>query len=505
MIPTPSIEEVLIALDKDSKNRRLEYDDFVALQYYRRHRKDEAFMQKLDDAREIIAARRSSVSYRPLMPIIATSSKFGQFRSPNNRHDFDRQRQTSASALSTPHRSRSSSERRVYNYQHFSPRTFSHPYRDGNRTRSPNTLSDENQSSPDVLNTGVLYGQASFNLSINRFDGEQYQSAADESYRTTMSSSPIMEKSRHYGRQQRSPTPINDDHFGNENCDWNSNTHASENNNVTPSVSANNSQGEQIDEPAPFIMGTLKNVDNSCYMNSLLYILRMTPTFVHGVHHLLQNMHYLCDEFDDSIDMVVAENECLQMVATSVMMLNREKWPSDLGINEPQKDVIHHLHRIFSKLTAREKFQDNEPLEKRKFQAAVREIAPDFTVGRQEDAHEFLLIILNCIRECGAFLTQLIQNHASIVERYERSCYDLVIWTWIVINNFVSSTFSVSDPVSRLSFDLIEKNFIGKELTTTKCVCCETTSDRTDDVMYFYIPLPDNKEFGKHFIQVSDF
>lgn len=65
--------------------------------------------------------------------------------------------------------------------------------------------------------------------------------------------------------------------------------------------------------------------------------------------------------------------------------------------------------------------------------------------------------------------------------------------------------FSVFDPATRLSFDLIEKNFIGKELTTTKCVCCETTSDRVDDVMYFYIPLPEKKEFGKDFIQVSDF
>lgn len=66
-------------------------------------------------------------------------------------------------------------------------------------------------------------------------------------------------------------------------------------------------------------------------------------------------------------------------------------------------------------------------------------------------------------------------------------------------------TFSIFDPASRLSFDLIEKNFIGKELTTTKCVCCETTSDRTDDVMYFYIPLSEQKEFGKNFIRVSNF
>lgn len=59
------------------------------------------------------------------------------------------------------------------------------------------------------------------------------------------------------------------------------------------------------------------------------------------------------------------------------------------------------------------------------------------------------------------------------------------------------------DPASRLSFDFIEKNFIGKELTTTKCICCETKSDCTFDVMDFYVPLPIEKKLDKRFIQVS--
>lgn len=435
--PAPSTQKVLNALEKQSKNKILDHEDELILQYYRRHRKDAKFMQKLDDAREIIAARQRSAPYQPLMPIM--SSNCNQFQSPNNRHVYDRQRHVSPSVLSTPHRSRSSIQQRAYGHQrHTSPSIFSGRKR--RRSPSPNTLSDGNQSSPDMFNTGVLHTETSINLSVNLFDHEPYQSAKDESYHTTMSSSPAVEKSRHHAREQRSPTPINDDHFVNDDCDWNLNSHASENNNaiaatLTPSVSANNSQSEQTNEPVPFIMGTLKNTDNSCYMNSLLYILRMTPTFVHSIHHLLENMIYLSVEYDNDLEMIVAPHECLQLGATSVMISNKEKWPNDLYINEPQKEVIKQLHRIFLKLTAREKREDNEPIEKKKFQAAIRKIAPYFTERRQEDAHEFLLIILNCIRDCGAFLMELIDEHASMFEKYVENVI------WLLRTQFVQISF----------------------------------------------------------------
>lgn len=415
MIP-PTIEQVLHALEKEKKNKWLDVEEDFALQYHRRRQNDAEYMRKFNDAREIIAARRSSVRYQPLMPIMPSHfNKNQNFRSPSSR--YDRQRQTAASTSVTPRRSLSSSEWQVYGRQrHTSPSNFSKHH----RSRSPNIpLVDQNQSSSGILNTGTFEAHVSFNSSLNRSDHEQFNAATEDSYHTTVSASPVMEKSRFYSRAKRSPTPINDNHIVDDDYDWNSNSHASQNNNATPSASASNSQSEQqLDEPAPFIMGTLKNIDNSCYMNSLLYILRMTPTFVHSIHHLRQNMLCLCDEIDDSIDVVVTPDECLQLVATSVMMSNREKWPNDLNINESQKKVILQLHRIFSKLTAREKHLDDEPLEKKRFQEAVRAIAPYFTEGRQEDAHEFLLIILNCIRDCGAFLTELTQKHAGIFEKY---------------------------------------------------------------------------------------
>lgn len=414
MIPPPpfTVEQVLRALEKQSKNKVMDYRDDKALQYYKRHQQDEGYMQKLRDAKEIIAARQSNLQrYQPLMPTMPSHRT--KFLSPSSR--IDRQRHTAPSKLATPHRSQSSSECRSYGRQnHTSPSVLSHRY----RSRSPNISIDQNQSSPDIMNTGALDAH----LSISGFDHGQFQSVTDESFRTSVSSPPVMEKTRFYSRQQRSPTPINDDHIVDDDCDWNLNSRTSQNSNATPSVSANNSQGEQIDEPAPFIMGTLKNLDNSCYMNSLLYILRMTPTFVHSIHHLLQNMQFLSAEYDENMeDMIVAQDECLQLVATSVMMSNKEKWPQDVEINDSQKQVVQQLHHIFAKLTDREKHQDNEPIEKKKFQAAVRRIAPDFTIGRQEDAHEFLLIILNCIRDCGTFLMGLTQKHASMFEKYVRA------------------------------------------------------------------------------------
>lgn len=363
---TPTMSEVIIALENQKKfdGKFSSLQDEYALRYHRRHRNDEEYLRKLEEAMELSAARKNINHRQPLMPMLSS-----------NQRDYGRQQ------------------------QYKSPRTLLD--RDRHRSSSPNTIRYQYQSPSVIMKTGGLCPRTTSSLLANHRD-EEYQPDADKSLYSTMSSSPVMEKSRFYSnsRAKRSPTPINDDHIVHDDWDLDSNSPELQNNNgidaVTPSVSASNSQGDEVVITTPFVMGTLKNIDNSCYMNSLLYILRMTPTFVHSIHHLLQNMHFISDQCNDndSSEMIVTSGECLQMVATSVMMSNKEKWPSQVNIDSREEEVIYRLHQIFSKINTNEMFRTNEPIEKKEFQAAVRAIAPYFTEGTQEDAHEFLLIVL---------------------------------------------------------------------------------------------------------------
>lgn len=360
----PKISEVLLALDRESKNQSLGLKGHWALKYNRDHRKDREYLEKLATARELVAARQSSMSYnQPLMPTMSSSNRY-RSRSPIDRHgNGNHQPQSSLGATSS-----------TYSYNGRHSREDSYEY--------------------------VPYDS----------DSDDESTASNRNF--------WMRK------KKRPPTPINDNHIVNaqSDTDWNPNSYEPENNNAfdtptptpTPTPTSSISVGNSQESVQPFIMGTMKNIDNSCYMNSVLYILRMTPTLVHNIHHLVLNIyHYL----DTGFNMPATENECLQSIATSAMVSNHEKWPNKIDINDQQRAVIGQLHEIFCKLTTMDITKDLTPIEKKEFQAAIRAINPDFTLGTQQDAHEFLLTILNCVRDCCATLTKLIPEHAGMFDK----------------------------------------------------------------------------------------
>lgn len=385
----PTMPQVIAALEKQEKHgdKCLSGRDMLILKYH--HDKlwegNVEYSRKFDERRELAAARRNAVKSQPLMPTM--TSNLHRSWSLYDRHDYSRPVHKSPSAISN---------------------------RDRHRSGSPHAKRQRHELLALPVHSTLLK---------NHRDHEQQRTEPAGYKSLTKSAPPVMETSQFYSeaRAKRSPTPINDDHIVDDNFDWNSNSPGIRNSNaidtVAPSISANSSQSDKSSEAAPFVMGVLKNIDNSCYMNSILYILRMTPTFVHGIHHLLQNIDFVNDRYDGSIGMTVSPNACLQMVATSVLLSNEDEWPDELDIDARKCEVISQLHQIFSKLTALEVREDRDPLEKKKFQAAVREIAPHLAKGSQEDSHEFLLMILNCIRECGASLMKLIQEHASMFDK----------------------------------------------------------------------------------------
>lgn len=378
MFDEPTTSEVIHALIKKKDRRELSFRERLTLKYHKEHGKDEEYIQRINEAYEIVAARENR-QYQPLMP--SGSSNRLRSRSPNNRRGYGRQQQ-SLPDISIIRRKNQYPNFQEHDRQRQSLPCNSQRNRYRSRSRSP----------------------------THRNVHDQLHPIQERNYPMQLHHSPSQ-----FYRKERSPTPINDDHIvdATNEGDWNPDSLTPRNNNAVDTSSSSlvpnsNSQSE------PFIMGTLQNVDNSCYMNAILYILRMTPIFVHNIHHLTQNIQCLSDS--DAVGTVTA-SDCPKLIATSAMVSNQEQWPSSIDINERQKELINELHRIFANMTGLEVLKSTDSLAKSLFQNAVREIEPIFAQRTQQDSHEFLLTVLNCIRECGASLIKLVTEHASMFDK----------------------------------------------------------------------------------------
>lgn len=376
---TSEVFDLMKKLEKDPK-RHLDFAELRVLKHHRTNQTKEYYLQALEDAKFVAEQRQRNNQGQPLMPKLYSSNQFCS-RSPIDRRNCQK------SLPDIPPKQ--------------------------NRSRSPFEQCNDKKSLPDNAVNRYKFCQSN-----KRRDVTSSLPVATEMYPTDAQCT----KSRCDNRN-RSVTPINDDHIVGTECDtdWNPNPLTPEKSdaiNTSPLVPASKSdtQLQKSSDVAPFLMGTLKNIDNSCYMNSVLYVLRMTPTLVHSIHHLVGNLLVIFDEYGDSSEPSPSENECLQTVATSVMMANMEHWSDQLEI-KCQKKLIYQLHKIFLRLTAMESRKSGNPIEKEKLQRVIHEINPIFTSGSQQDSHEFLLTVLNCIRDCGASLMKLIQDHANIFDK----------------------------------------------------------------------------------------
>lgn len=229
-------------------------------------------------------------------------------------------------------------------------------------------------------------------------------------------------------RQKRSPTPITSGLYRqlrsrsrspvpNDVCD----TDDLENNNYPDSPIANtapmaNSTPISTNEnESQLLMGALNNFGNSCYLNAVLYALRFTPSFAHHLHHFNENLEILFGVNKNKPTSELPENACAHTVASANIA-------ADCGedcvlIKSNEHLVFTELHGVFSNLTTLEKMNQNEPFEATSLQLAVQEINNNFTARTQQDSHEFLMCILNCLRDSSDGLMQLANDKPDIFQK----------------------------------------------------------------------------------------
>lgn len=198
-------------------------------------------------------------------------------------------------------------------------------------------------------------------------------------------------------------------------------------------------------------LATLCNIGNSCYLNSVLYTLRFAPNFIHNLHHLIEDT--------DSVYQRLSQNKLkssslgrnipglhgssgrswsskdLASLGNSTGSNNSSS--STLGGNSatnangtsnlvrggeesaPPKSnrqvVTEQLHELFQNLHRNEAIETAEPYHAGNILRAVQDVSATFEGNQQQDAHEFLMCVLDSIRESCQALIKTITDHPDVL------------------------------------------------------------------------------------------
>lgn len=182
-------------------------------------------------------------------------------------------------------------------------------------------------------------------------------------------------------------------------------------------------------------MASLCNIGNSCYMNSVIYTLRFTPLFLHNMHHLVSDFSQIVSRKETqmklksaSLGRNVSSLQCQNSRSYSskdLVSLGSSPSPSsssssatpatDNIIKTTQQRAVEKLHDLFKSLTSNEIADSIEPYQSDILLKAIQDVNPIFEGNQQQDAHEFLMCILDSIRESCQSLTKIINDYPEIV------------------------------------------------------------------------------------------
>lgn len=202
-------------------------------------------------------------------------------------------------------------------------------------------------------------------------------------------------------------------------------------------------------------MGTLCNIGNTCYLNSVVYTLRFAPQFLHNLHHLLSDLNAL----QQNIARARAKSSSLGRGISAVHMENARSWSSkDLASMEQyttsgtagatvalgptaanattalgaiavanstalthvtQKSshqlLTEKLHELYQSLHRNEINESTEPHHADTLLHAIQDVSSIFEGNQQQDAHEFLMCLLNSIRETSQTLIKAIAECPDVI------------------------------------------------------------------------------------------
>ncbi|XP_014217502.1 ubiquitin carboxyl-terminal hydrolase 1-like [Copidosoma floridanum] len=165
-------------------------------------------------------------------------------------------------------------------------------------------------------------------------------------------------------------------------------------------------------------IATLCNLGNTCFLNSVLYTLRCTPSFLHNLHHLATDLSIISErQLQTKIKISSLGRTGISSTTSSNRSWSNKDLPSLTAastateLNKPRIQVAtEKLHELFISLRELEARENSEPFQPDAFLQALRDVNPIFEGNQQQDAHELLVCLLDNIRETFQLLVRHREN-----------------------------------------------------------------------------------------------
>lgn len=199
---------------------------------------------------------------------------------------------------------------------------------------------------------------------------------------------------------------------------------------IETNTGADSAYRQQLQEVAAS-MGSLCNIGNSCYMNSVIYTLRYTPLFLHNLHHLVSDFAQIFNQKENQQKMKSASlgrnvnglqgsnarsYSSKDLVSLGSSSSSTVSLPTLEIVKTAQQKASEKLHELFQCLSKNENEDTNEPYQQSDiFLKAIQDVNPIFEGNQQQDAHEFLMCILDSIRETCQSLKKNVIEHPEII------------------------------------------------------------------------------------------
>ncbi|KAL5285053.1 USP1 family protein [Megaselia abdita] len=159
-------------------------------------------------------------------------------------------------------------------------------------------------------------------------------------------------------------------------------------------------------------MATLCNIGNSCYLNSVVYTLRFAPLFLHNLHHLIDDLAFIQKQKS-----VVKTASLGRNIPGLGADLENIKISDNDGLTfqmSSHQIATVKLHELYQSLHRNEVNDISDPFHTDTFLNAIQKVSSIFEGNQQQDAHEFLMCVLDNIRETCQMLIKEIMNYPEV-------------------------------------------------------------------------------------------
>ncbi|XP_022919627.1 ubiquitin carboxyl-terminal hydrolase 46 [Onthophagus taurus] len=278
------------------------------------------------------------------------------------------------------------------------------------------------------------------------------------------------------------------------------------------------------DSNAETPVAPLANMGNTCFLNSVIYSLRFAPTFLHNLHHLIDDL----SKVNARLNLNKAKSSSLGRSAGPISGPSSRSTSSkdllSLGINDsvvskPKVQIVtEKFHELFMTLHNLEEIRRKEPFDPFQpvaFLQAIRDANYIFEGNHQQDAHELLVYLLDNIRETCDLLEVQIQNHPEIIaieQPHHVSTPNTKLWNmkkpWSKTQkkkDKAKESISEDQPLTdaedansvdgnfenakkKMSSNFVAEDFEGVTLRRTKCLECECVTEIKEP--FYDIPVP---------------